>query len=155
MRTLAASSGDKKLIHLFESGQDIYIYTAKSMLGADKWDSFDKAEKKKWRKVFKVVFLAVAYRMSAKTLGTNLNVPELEAQGYIDALFGQFPDLEGFIKENSEYPMKHNGYINTELGDALRCTAYRFLYKDDPYHKGQKKIDNRIVAKLGSAGISL
>ena len=51
--------------------------------------------------------------------------------------------------------MKHNGYINTELGDALRCTAYRFLYKDDPYHKGQKKIDNRIVAKLGSAGISL
>ena len=99
--------------------------------------------------------LAVAYRMSAKTLGTNLNVPEWEAQGYIDSLFGQFPVLEKFINENSEYPMKHNGYIKTELGDALRCTAYRFLYKDDPYRKGQKKIDNRIVAKLGSAGIYL
>lgn len=154
VRTLAASSGDKNLNHLFETGQDIYIYTAKSMLGEDKWNSFDKSEKKKWRKVFKVVYLAVAYRMSAKTLGQNLNVPEAEAQGYIDSLFGQFPDLEKFIKENSEYPMQHNGYINTELGDALRCTAYRFLYKDDPYRKGQKKIDNRIVSKLSSAGIN-
>ena len=56
MRTLAASSGDPNLINLFESGQDVYIYTAKSMLGEDKWNSFDKAEKKKWRKVFKVVY---------------------------------------------------------------------------------------------------
>lgn len=29
------------------------------MLGADKWDSFDKAEKKKWRKIFKVNKTAV------------------------------------------------------------------------------------------------
>lgn len=56
VRTLAASSGDPNLIHLFETGQDVYIYTAKSMLGEDKWNSFDKAEKKKWRKVFKVVY---------------------------------------------------------------------------------------------------
>lgn len=93
--------------------------------------------------------------MSARTLGTTLNVSEAEAQGYIDALFGQFPDLEKFIEANSCYPIQHNGYINTELGDTLRCTAYRFLYKDDPYRKGQKKIDNRVVAKLGSAGIKL
>jgi hypothetical protein len=155
VRTLAFRSGDKNLIHLFETGQDVYIYTAKSMLGADKWDSFDKAEKKKWRKIFKVVYLAVAYRMSARTLGTNLNVPEAEAQGYIDSLFGQFPVLEKFIEENSNFPMQHGGYINTELGDALRCTAYRFLYKDNPRRPGQKIIDNRIVAKLGSAGIIL
>lgn len=124
------------------------------MLGADKWEAFDKAEKKKWRKVFKQVYLAVAYRMSARTLGTTLNVPEVEAQGYIDSLFGQFPALEKFIEENSNFPMQHGGYINTELGDTLRCTAYRFLYKDDPYRKGQKKIDNRVVAKLSSAGIN-
>lgn len=124
------------------------------MLGADKWESFDKSEKKKWRKIFKVVYLAVAYRMSARTLGTNLNVPEAEAQGYIDSLFGQFPVLEKFIEANSCYPMQHNGYINTELGDALRCTAYRFLYKEDSRRPGQKKIDNRIVAKLRSAGIN-
>ena len=93
--------------------------------------------------------------MSARTLGTNLNVPEAEAQGYIDSLFGQFPVLEKFIEENSNFPMQHGGYINTELGDALRCTAYRFLYKDNPRRPGQKIIDNRIVAKLGSAGIIL
>ena len=72
--------------------------------------------------------LAVAYRMSAKTLGTNLNVPEWEAQGYIDSLFGQFPVLEKFIKENSEYPMKHNGYINTEKQNVV---AYNFDINGD------------------------
>ena len=54
VRTLAYRSGDKGLINLFETGQDVYIYTAKSMLGEEKWNNFDKAEKKKWRKVFKV-----------------------------------------------------------------------------------------------------
>lgn len=154
VRTLAYRSGDKNLIHLFETGQDVYIYTAKSMLGEDKWEAFDKAEKKKWRKIFKVVFLAVAYRMSARTLGTNLNVPEQEAQGYINALFGQFPTLETFISENSEFPLRNNGYIKTELGDTLRCSSWRYLYVDDPKRPGKKKIDNRVVTKLGSAGIN-
>lgn len=123
------------------------------MLGGDAvWEKFDKGEKKKWRKIFKVVFLAVAYRMSAKTLGTNLNVPENEAQGYIDALFSQFPILEKFIIENSEYPINHDGYINTELGDTLRASSYRYLMVKDKW--GREKKDNRVVAKLNSAGIN-
>ena len=154
MRTLAYRSGDKALIHLFETGQDVYIYTAKSMLGEEKWERFDKAEKKGWRKKFKVVFLAVAYRMSAKTLGESLNVPEYEAQGYVDALFGQFPDLEKFIQYNSEYPINNNGYVETELGDTLRCTAWRYLWVPDKRNPGQKRKDGRIIAKLGSAGIN-
>lgn len=154
MRTLAYRSGDKNLIDLFETGQDVYIYTAKSMLGEEKWNKFDKAEKKKWRKVFKVVYLAVAYRMSAKTLGEQLNVPESEAQGYITSLFNQFPTLEKFIEANSQYPINNGGYINTELGDYLRVTAYRYLYDNDPRFPGRKRINNRIVAKLGSAGIN-
>lgn len=154
VRTLAYRSGDKALIHLFETGQDVYIYTAKSMLGADKWEGFDKSERKGWRKIFKVVFLAVAYRMSARTLGDNLNVPESVAQGYIDALFGQFPDLEKFIEYNSSYPINHNGYVETELGDTLRCSSWRYLWVPDPRNPGKKKRDGRIIAKLGSAGIN-
>ena len=123
------------------------------MLGEDKWESFDKAEKKKWRKVFKVVYLAVAYRMSARTLGENLNVPTEEAQGYIDSLFGQFPVLEKFIEENSSFPINNGGYVKTELGDALRCPNYRYLYKTDP-KTGKKKLDGSVVSKLNSAGIN-
>lgn len=124
------------------------------MLGEKKWASFDKSEQKKWRKIFKVVFLAVAYRMSARTLGTNLNVPEAEAQGYIDALFGQFPQLESFILTNSNYPINHNGYIDTELGDTLRCTAWRYLWVPDKRNPGQQRKDGRVIAKLNSAGIN-
>lgn len=122
------------------------------MLGEEAWEKFSKAEKKKWRKVFKVVFLAVAYRMSSRTLGQQLNVSEEEAQSYIDGLFNQFPVLEKFILANSEYPINHEGYINTELGDTLRCSAYRYLYETD--RNGRKKMSGRVQAKLGSAGIN-
>ena len=159
VRTLAYKScldgsgtGDPGLIHLFETKQDVYVYTAKSMLGEDKWNRFDKAEKKKWRKIFKVVYLAVAYRMSARTLGVQLNVSEEEAQGYIKALFDQFPILEKFIEANASYPISHNGYINTILGDKLRVPEYRFLYEKDQF--GRKRINRSVLRKLDSAGIN-
>lgn len=91
---------------------------------------------------------------SIKTLASNLNVCEEEAASYIRSYYEEFPDLEKFIKENSEYPMKNNGYIKTELGDVLRCPDYRYLYKPDPYRKGSYRVDNRIVSKLNSAGIN-
>lgn len=152
VRTLAYRSGDKGLINLFETGQDVYIYTAKSMLGEKKWNGFDKGEKKKWRKIFKVVYLAVAYRMSARTLGQQLNVPEEEAQGYITSLFDQFPVLEKFIEENSSYPINHDGYVNTELGDRLRVPEYRFLYEKDQF--GRPRFNSSAARKLDSAGIN-
>lgn len=93
-------------------------------------------------------------RMSARTLGQNLNVPEEVAQGYVDSFFAQFPVLQKFIEENSNYPIHHNGKICTELGDELYASAYRFLWKDDPLHPGKKKMDGRVVAKLNSAGIN-
>lgn len=90
--------------------------------------------------------------MSARTLGNNLNVPENVAQGYIDHLFKQYPRLKEFIEENSEYPMNHNGYINTELGDTLRVSAYRYLYEKDRF--GRTKINGRVAAKCRAAGIN-
>jgi hypothetical protein len=122
------------------------------MLGEDKWNNFDKAEKKKWRKTFKVVYLAVAYRMSARTLGLQLNVSEEEAKGYITSLFDQFPTLEKFIEENAAYPLSHNGYVNTELGDKLRVPEYRYLYEKDQY--GRKRFNRSAARKLDSAGIN-
>lgn len=77
--------------------------------------------------------------MSARTLGTTLNVSEAEAQGYIDVLFGQFPDLEKFIEANSCYPMQHNGYINTELGDTLDVPLTDFYIKMIPTEKAKRK----------------
>lgn len=90
--------------------------------------------------------------MSARTLALQLNVSEDEAQGYIDSLFNQFPVLENFIEKNASYPINHNGYINTILGDKLRVPEYRYLYEKDQY--GRKKLNRSAVRKLDSAGIN-
>ena len=90
--------------------------------------------------------------MSARTLGTQLNVSEEEAQGYITSLFDQFPVLEKFIEANASYPISHNGYINTILGDKLRVPEYRFLYEKDKF--GRKRLNRSAARKLDSAGIN-
>lgn len=90
--------------------------------------------------------------MSARTLGIQLNVSEEEAQGYIDALFDQFPVLEKFIEENAAYPISNNGYIKTLLGDKLRVPEFRYLYEKDQY--GRKRLNRSAARKLDSAGIN-
>lgn len=60
VRTLAYRSGDPAIINLFETGQDVYIHTAKNMLGEEKWETLNKEEKAGYRKIFKIVTLAVA-----------------------------------------------------------------------------------------------
>lgn len=152
VRTLGYKSGDANLINLFETGKDVYIHTAVAHLGKEKWDSLSKGEQKKQRKIFKVVFLAVAYRMSARTLGQNLNVPEQEAQGLIDTLFNEFPTLKGFIEAQCGYPETHDGLVNTFLGDHLQCTDWRYRWKLDK--NGHKVIDHMKIAKCQRAGIN-
>lgn len=62
VRTLAFRSGDKNMMHLFESGQDIYIHVAKKkILGEDKWETLSKDEKKTWRKRIKILTLGISY----------------------------------------------------------------------------------------------
>ena len=152
IRTLAFRSGDKNLIGLFQKGEDVYIYVAKQHLGEDIWDALGKSDKKKWRKRMKVVFLAIAYRMSPRTLGEQLNIPEDQAQALIDTLFGQFPDLKTFIEYNAAYPEKHEGFINQELGDTLRCSTWRFVnYRDAA---GRMRVDKGKLSKVSRAGIN-
>lgn len=90
--------------------------------------------------------------MSARSLGLQLNVPEEEAQGYIDSLFGQFPVLQKFIEANAAYPLAHNGYVNTELGDTLRVPDYRFLYEKDEF--GRKKFNRSAARRCDAWGIN-
>lgn len=152
IRTLAFRSGDDNLIDLFKKGEDVYIYVAKQHLGVDTWEALGKSEKKKWRKRMKVVFLAIAYRMSSKTLGAQLNISEQAAQALIDTLFGQFPKLKDFIEYNANYPEHHDGFINQELGDTLRVTTWRFVKYRDEY--GRLKTDRGKLAKVSRAGIN-
>ena len=100
----------------------------------------------------KVVFLAIAYRMSSRTLGEQLNIPENQAQALIDTLFAQFPDLRTFIEYNAAYPEKHEGFINQELGDTLRCSTWRFVnYRDS---SGRMRVDKGKLSKVSRAGIN-
>lgn len=155
VRALCAFSHDKNMAELFDTGQDIYLHVCKKMLNASgegRFEALSKADKKKWRKIFKRVVLASNYRQSAASLAKALNVSTEEAQSYLDALFNEFPQMAEFINKEASYPINHNGYVNTVFGDVLRSPDYRFLYEVDRF--GRKRLNRRIVSKLDSCGIN-
>lgn len=127
------ASGDENLIHLFDTGQDVYIYTAKIYLGESKWETLDKSEKKKWRKSMKTVFLGVLYGLGKKSLAERLNCSEDEADNVIEGLYNAFPGLREYVKRQQQYPFDHNGYVNTMLGDKLQADSWKYFLeaKDD------------------------
>ena len=148
VRTCAYMSKDPVMIHLFETKQDLYIHVAKIYFGEEVWNESDKDFKKLWRKRFRTILLGVMYGMSVKTLAGRLGVQIDEAQKLVDTLFSQFRVLKEYIKENMEYPEKHEGYLNTLMGDTLRSPAWRFVKKENG------DIDRYTLSKVQRHGIN-
>lgn len=59
VKSAGFQSGDPNLIDKFVNGVDIYIHTAKLLLGEEGWNKLSDKDKKDWRKKFKTVFLGV------------------------------------------------------------------------------------------------
>lgn len=112
------------MIAKFEEGSDIYIYSAKLYLGESEWDNLSDKMKKKWRKRFKTIFLGVLYGLGKNSLAERLECSLNEADDIIQGLYNSFPKLREYVAKQGSYPMTHDGYINTFLGDKLRLIEY-------------------------------
>jgi hypothetical protein len=148
VRTCAYMSKDPVMIGLFETHQDLYIHVAKIYFGEDYWNAQDDAFRALWRKRFKTILLGVMYGMGTKTLAGRLGVEPGEAQELIDTLFGQFKVLKKYIEKNMEYPLQHNGQLDTLMGDTLKSPAWRFVKMPNG------KIDHGAMAKVSRHGIN-
>ena len=129
VKSAGYASGDPDLIAKFNSGEDIYIYSAQLYLGKDGWDKLSDKEKKKWRKRFKTIFLGVLYGLGKKSLAERLDSTVEEAEHIIQSLYNNFPQLRHYVDAQGNYPLMSGGYVNTMLGDKLKVSEYDFYMK--------------------------
>lgn len=75
--------------------------------------------------------------MSDQTLSNNLGITIEEAQHLTDILFSNFNVVKKFIDKQAEYPLHHDGRINTFLGDDLYSPDWDKYLSGDKYARGR------------------
>lgn len=104
-----------------------------------------------WRKRFKTVFLGVLYGLGKNSLAERLDASLEEADHIIQSLYKSFPKLRQYVEEQGRYPLEHDGYINTMLGDKLRIREY---YEYLPKAKTDREASN-LIARCQRLGVNL
>ncbi|MCD4782129.1 MAG: DNA polymerase I [Candidatus Omnitrophica bacterium] len=109
LRLLAHLSQDPGLIEAFRLEQDIHSYTASLIFEVPE----DKITKQ-MRYSAKRVNFGIVYGMSAFGLAKDLNIPQQEAQSFIDRYFIRYPNVQKFMQDQIEFCEK-NGFVKTIL----------------------------------------
>lgn len=94
LRLLAHISGDEGLIEAFRENQDIHRSTASKVFGV----AFDDVTDLQRRNA-KAVNFGIVYGISAFGLSQDLNIPQKEAQGFIDSYFATYPKIKEFLDQ--------------------------------------------------------
>lgn len=132
-----------ELIDTFNAGIDVYIRSAKVFLGEEHWNKLSKKDQKAWRKKFKQITLALLYGQSANSLAERLNITPDEAKSIQAAIYNMYPELDEYIKYQQQYPLEHDGYINTFFGDKLKVEEWKY-YKAATNARDKKAQEARI-----------
>lgn len=90
------------------------------------------------------------YGLGKRSLAERLNCSEEEAENIIQGLYKSFPKLREYVAIQQQYPLDHNGYINTMLGDKLRVQEYEWLLKSSS--EREKK---NLIARIQRLGVNL
>lgn len=89
--------------------------------------------------------------MGKNSLAERLECSVEESEHIIQSLYNAFPKLREYVEAQSEYPLQHNGYINTFLGDKLQLLEWtKYL----PKAKTDRERSN-ILARCRRLGINL
>ena len=110
LRLLAHISGDEGLIEAFLENQDIHRSTASKVFGVP----FDEVTELQRRNA-KAVNFGIVYGISAFGLSQDLNIPQKEAQGFIDSYFQTYPKIKEFL-DQTVAQAKECGFTRTLFG---------------------------------------
>lgn len=110
LRIAAFLSGDKKLIEIFKTGQDVHTAVAVEVFGV-------KPEEvtKEMRSKAKVINFGVMYGMGVTALQKNIGTGRQEAQEFLDGYFNKFFGLAEYL-ENVKKETTQRGYTETFFG---------------------------------------
>jgi len=110
LRIAAFLSGDKKLIEIFRTGQDVHTSVASEVFGVKPEDVT-----KDMRRKAKVINFGVMYGMGVLALKQNLGSSKEEAQEFLDGYFQKFLGLAEYL-ERIKQETAHKGYTETFFG---------------------------------------
>jgi DNA polymerase I len=116
LRILAHIAGEDVLKEIFRRGEDVHTATAEQILGG-KPDPGTRSKAK-------MVNYGIVYGLSAFGLADRLQIPQEEAQEFIDRYLERFPAVKRFIDETIERA-RDEGHVTTLFGRLRRIPELR------------------------------
>jgi DNA polymerase I len=116
LRLLAHIADEPVLKEIFWRGEDVHTATAEAILGG-KTDPGTRSKAK-------MVNYGIVYGLSAFGLADRLQIPQEEAQEFIDRYLERFPKVKAFIDETIERA-RDEGHVATLFGRIRRVPELR------------------------------
>ncbi len=113
LRIMAHLSQDEGLLAAFAAGEDIHRATAAEIFGCSRAEVSGEQ-----RRYAKVINFGLIYGMSAFGLASQLGVPRVAAQNYIDRYFARYPGVAEYMQRTRE-AAHMQGYVETYFGRRL------------------------------------
>jgi len=110
LRTVASLAKDKKLIEIFEKGEDVQKATAAIINNVKLKDVT-----REMRYAAKEVNFGVLYGMGAYGLSWRAGIPQWQAKKFIEEYFKQFSGVKKYIDQTLKFA-KEEGYVETLFG---------------------------------------
>src|ERR671916_847157 len=119
LRVLAHIAGEDVLREIFKRGEDVHTETASAVFELPP-ERLDVGMRSK----AKMVNYGIVYGLSAYGLADRLQIPQEEAQEFIDRYLERFPAVAQFMKDAVEQAEQH-GYVSTLFGRRRQIPEIR------------------------------
>jgi DNA polymerase-1 len=119
LRLLAHIAGEDVLKEIFRRGEDVHTATACRVFGVTP-DEIDPGMRSK----AKMINYGIVYGLSAYGMADRLDIPQAEADEFIQRYLAGFPAVERFIAATIEQGTEH-GYVSTLLGRRRQVPELR------------------------------
>ncbi len=119
LRILAHIAGETALEEIFKKGQDVHTATACRVFGVQA-DQIDPGMRSK----AKMINYGIVYGLSAWGMADRLDIPQEEAEEFIQRYLAGFPAVAKFIQDTIQQGTEH-GYVSTLFGRRRQVPELR------------------------------
>jgi DNA polymerase-1 len=119
LRLLAHIAGEDALKEIFRKAEDVHTATARRVFGVTP-DQIDPGMRSK----AKMINYGIVYGLSAWGMADRLDIPQEEADEFIQRYMAGFPAVARFIEETIEQGTEH-GYVSTLFGRRRQVPELR------------------------------
>ncbi|XP_064142893.1 DNA polymerase theta isoform X4 [Loxodonta africana] len=142
LRILAHLSQDHRLIHVLNTGVDVFRSVAAE------WKMTEpESVGEDLRQQAKQICYGIIYGMGAKSLGEQMGIKENDAACYIDSFKSRYTGINHFMKETVKN-CRRDGFVQTVLGRRRYLPGIK---DNNPYHKAHAERQAINTTVQGSA----